>query len=74
MPEGANEPDIFSPWKIKNKNERRKWGTPPTIKINYLTDIFTHPPCFSSATLVLPNILLQFSQTSALPQKKTDGE
>lgn len=70
MLEVANEPNIFSPWKIKNKNERRKWGTPSTIKINCITDIFTHPPCFSSAVLVLPNISLQFSQTSALHRKR----
>lgn len=49
-------------------------GDTPSHKVNHLVDIYIPPPCFSSAILVLPNAMLQFSQNNALPKKEKKGE
>lgn len=52
-------------------------GNTPSHRVNHLVVIYIAPPFFSSAILVLPSLMLQFSQTSALPkteEKKNEGE
>lgn len=57
--------------------EKEKMGNTPSHRVNHLGVIYIARPCFSSAILVLPNLMLQFSQTSALPkteEKKNEVE
>lgn len=57
--------------------EKEKMGNTPSHRVNHLGVIYIPPPWFSSAILVLLILLLQFSQTGALPkkeEKKNEGE